>query len=65
MKAKVIIENGETTIILKPENDFDKAVFETMYENKQNFNIHTDVEADYNIGYRDNFRLEMSIKKTK
>ena len=65
MKAKVIIENGETTIILKPENNFDKGILEKLYENKQKFNIHTDVESDYHLGIRDNFRLKMNIKETR
>ena len=37
MKTKVIIENGETDIILTPENDFDKGVLEKIHKNKQNF----------------------------
>jgi len=28
MKTKIIIENGETEIVLTPENDFDRDVLE-------------------------------------
>lgn len=65
MKAKIIIENLETTIILKPENDFDRNILKTMHENKQNFDIYTNVESDYHLGIRDNYKLKMSIKETK
>lgn len=65
MKAKVIIENGETTIILNPENDFDTDIVEKIYENKERFNIHTIVDSDYNYGARQNHRLEISIKEIK
>lgn len=34
MKAKVIIENGCTEIILTPENEFEEDVLEKVYENK-------------------------------
>ena len=37
MKAKVIIENGETTVSLTPENDFEKDMIEKLYLNKTQF----------------------------
>ena len=65
MKAKVIIENGETTIVLKPENEFELNIVETIYDNKSKFNIHTDCNSDYNYGERNNYKLELNIKEMK
>ncbi len=31
MKAKVIIENGDATIILTPENEFEKDIIDKMF----------------------------------
>ena len=45
MKAKVIIENGLSTIVLTPDNDFEKQVVENVYNNRDTFNIVTDVEV--------------------
>jgi hypothetical protein len=45
MKAKVIIENGLSTIVLTPDNDFEKQVVENAYDHKHRFEIITDVEV--------------------
>jgi hypothetical protein len=45
MKAKVIIENGLSTIVLTPDNDFEKQVVENVYNNRETFNIVTDFEV--------------------
>jgi ribosomal protein S17 len=65
MKAKVIIENGETTIVLKTENKFDTDVLEKMFDNKEKYNIHTCINADYAYASHSNHRLELSIKEIK
>ena len=65
MKTKVIIENGETDIILTPENDFDKGVLEKIHKNKQNFSINTEVKAEYDYGNYKNHRLILNIKEIK
>jgi hypothetical protein len=65
MKAKVVIENGETEIILTPSNDFDKDVLEKIYNNKSRFSLHTDVDAIYNYGGYSNHKLIINIKETK
>jgi hypothetical protein len=49
MKAKVIIENGLSTIVLTPDNDFEKQVVENVYNNRETFNIVTDFEIKQNI----------------
>ena len=40
MKTKVVIEDGETEILLTPENDFEKDVLEKIHNKKQSFNFH-------------------------
>jgi hypothetical protein len=45
MKAKVIIENGLSTIILTPDNDFEKQVVENVYNNREKVSIESDVEV--------------------
>jgi hypothetical protein len=63
MKAKVIIENGETTIILTPENDFDRDILEKAYTAKNKFDLHTSVDANYRYGSYENHKMVVSIKK--
>lgn len=65
MKTKVIIENGETEIILTPDNDFDREVLEKIYFKKSNFTIHTDVQAKYDFGNYKDHKLVLNIKETK
>lgn len=65
MKTKVIIENGETTIVLTPENDFEKDILIKMKEKEQNFNIHTKIDAEWKWGEFINSKLIVSIKEIK
>lgn len=65
MKAKVIIENGETTITLTPENDFDTDLMEKLHKRKESFTICTTADADYSYGSYQKHRIELSIKETR
>lgn len=65
MKAKVIIENGETTIVLTPENNFEVDVIEKVYCKKEKHNIHTRFEAQYSYGSYSKHRIELSIKEER
>ena len=65
MKAKVVIENGETEVILTPQNEFEIDVLEKIHDKKQNYSIYTTVEADYQMSGYGNFRLVANIKETK
>lgn len=47
MKAKVIIENGETTIVLTPENNFEKSVMESARKDSTGYDFKTSVTAEY------------------
>jgi hypothetical protein len=65
MKAKVIIENGETTIIITPENAFDTDVIEKLHSRKESFTISTTTDADYGYGSWSKHRIELSIKEVR
>lgn len=65
MKSKVIIENGETTILLTPENDFETDVIEKIKCRKKDFNYITTFEARENYGTYSNHKIEISIKETR
>jgi len=62
MKAKVIIENGETTIILTPENEFEIDLIEKVHCKKEKHSINTDFDAQYNYGSYSKHKIELSIK---
>ena len=65
MRIKVIIENGETDIILTPENVFEKDILEKIYDKKQNFNFHTEVDAKYNMAGYEDHKIRINITETK
>lgn len=65
MKAKVIIENGETTIVLTPQNEFEIDLIEKVKNKKEKHTIHTRFSADYNFGTYKNHRIELSIKEER
>jgi hypothetical protein len=65
MKAKVIIENGETEVILTPENDFEKDIIENIADRKKDFNIHTTAETNYSYSQHSNHKIVMNIKETR
>lgn len=62
MKAKVIIENGETTILLTPENEFEIDIIEKVHCKKEKHNIHAQFEAEYNFGTYSKHKIELSIR---
>lgn len=47
MKTKVIIENGETTIHLTHENDFEKSIIETASNYNTPSELETSIHCDY------------------
>lgn len=60
MKAKVIIENGITTIELTPENDFEKRVLKDAHSNS-NYEFDTKVTSNYSYG-ENNYKLNVELK---
>jgi hypothetical protein len=65
MKTKVIIENGETTIILTPENEFENDVIEKVYNRKVDYNIHSNFSAEISYGTYHKHKIELSIKNIR
>ena len=63
MKAKVIIENGETTILLTPENEFETDVIEKIYCKKESFNLLTSFNVNHSYGTYSKHNIEISIKE--
>lgn len=61
MKAKVIIENKQTKIILTPENDFEIDVIDKVRNKKEKHDIHTMFGADYSFGGYNKQRIELTI----
>lgn len=64
MKAKVIIENGHTTIVLTPENEFEINVLDTAYRKKERFTFNTNISATYNYGSFEKHKIEILIKES-
>ena len=64
MKAKVVIENHEITIVLTPENSFEIDVIEKVYTKKDLHIIHTQFDLRENYGSYSNHRIELSVKET-
>lgn len=62
MKTKVIIEDGAATIVLTPENDFEKDVIENTKNKEAKHDIVVSIGADYYCGDYINHKIELSIK---
>lgn len=65
MKSKIVIENGETTILLTPENDFEKRMIEDIVKNKGNHTVYTDASTTHQWHEQINHKIEISIKETR
>lgn len=63
MKAKVIIENGKTEIVLTPENVFETSILEDAYKETKDTKIQSEVKADYSYSCYQNHRLIVDIIK--
>ncbi len=66
MKSKVIIENGKTTIVLTPENEFEIEVINKVKEKETSFKIETSFKSEYNphqFNFKNNHRIEMLIEE--
>ena len=65
MKAKVIIENGETKIILTPENDFEIDVIEKIYDKKEKYSVLTSFNANVSYSTYSKHNIALEIKEIK
>lgn len=65
MKAKVVIENGRTSIVLTPENSFETDIMDKLHTKRKSYKILTEVEAEYSFGVYQKHRIELLITETK
>lgn len=65
MKSTLIIEDGVTQIILKPENDFEKDIIEKMVTKKEKFNRGTSFSTDCIYSEHSNHLITITITETK
>ena len=63
MKAKVIIENRETTIILTPENEFEKDIIEKVHNKKKEHNTLCTFDLKESYGNITNHKIEILINQ--
>jgi len=63
MKAKVVIENGITSIELTPENKFEIDVIENARKFKEGYILETSVDAKYNYNNYTDHKLNIKIKQ--
>lgn len=63
MKATIIIEDGTTTIVLKPETPYEKGIIEQMHEDKSmSSEVVAEVETDWNSYKREYTKHRIEIK---
>ena len=65
MKAKVIIEDGITTIVLTPQNEFESNLIETIKNNEKNHAFSTKINVDNLYNTPSNHKISISIEKIK
>ena len=63
MKAKVVIENGLTTIVLTPENEFEKDVIEKVDNNKAKYDMIADTSVKNAYGVPNSQEIYISLKE--
>ena len=65
MKAKVIIEDGKSLIVLKPETEFEKSLIEDSERTSSNTKSEVNFKSDTNFHNSTNHRIEISITSNK
>lgn len=65
MRAKVIIENGETTIVLTPENEFETDIIEKVHCKKEKHGVYTEFKAKFEFGVYTNYHIALNIKEER
>lgn len=65
MKAKVVIEEGITHIVLTPESPFEKHMIEEARSLSSNMEMKTDFKCDYQYNTFSNHRIEMELTEKK
>jgi len=62
MKAKVIISNGKTEIILEPENGFEREVIERTIDEEYKL-VKTSIESTCSYSEHKNHKIVIEIEK--
>lgn len=65
MKAKVIIENGETTIVLTPENDFEIDIIEKVEFRNNNYNTSVSFSTNTIGSIQSDHKIEINVKHVR
>ncbi len=66
MKAKVIIEDSKTKIILIPENEFETDIIEKVENKSKDYDLQVEFKGDFNYSNtKQNFRIEIDLNKLK
>ena len=63
MKAKVIIEQGITKVVLTCENAFEKDIVEKIKDYRSNYEIETTVSTNYQFQTHNDHKIEMIINE--
>ncbi len=63
MKTKVVIWEGETSIVLHAENDFERDRIEKIEGSRTGYDILTTVETDYRYQSHKNHRIEIKLEE--
>ena len=61
MKAKVVIEQGKTKIVLTPENEFETDIIEKIVDSKVGYSTETTVDTNYSYHTHTNHRMEINL----
>jgi CO dehydrogenase/acetyl-CoA synthase alpha subunit len=63
MKAKVIIEQGITKVVLTCENEFEKDIVEKIKDYRSDYEIETTVSTNYQFQTHNEHKIEMIINE--
>lgn len=64
MKTEVLITQGETKIVLRAENDFEKDLIEKIKSPRSKYETNTKALVEYNNHEYSNHRIEIDLIET-
>jgi hypothetical protein len=65
MKAKVIIENGITTVELKADNEFERDVIEKFVNKRERFVLNTNISTKESYGTHSEHKITITVEKSE
>ena len=63
MNTKIVIENGNTSILLTPENDFEKDIIEKIEARKKDYTINAYVNAQLTYSTYSKHQIEITLEQ--